>query len=548
MSDAAYLSIDFGTTQTCAATWVEGEEPQLLSLSGRAAPMPSAVFHDGNDLLIGSRAIRALQSDPLRGERTPKRKLRQYSDYLELGELQIGMIEVVGRILGHVYEQALDAMGRTPDAVCLTRPVTWSKDGKRENILRASAALAGIHAPIHVISEAEAAARELGAKLDVGESCLVYDLGGGTCDIAVMEMSGDGLVLKAETEQEIGGETFDALLLEDVVTHLADRDKEAAGQLAELSEDPLGGHAAEIPSLLELRRCRELLGENVRRAKVRLSTRREAAILVPPPVSLEWVWNRTDYEELIQREVADTVERAEACITQSGTQPTHLYLAGAASATPAVRKTLLEVLSLKPDLPHDPKAATVLGGLWKAAAPLIEAQAKAEARRKRDAAKRTRDAAKRKREEAERQKRAASAMAATTTQERQRAAEEALEKARATILGLAYGKRLSKELLAKTLEAGEVVQYTARCTPPGTTFKKNGLMVLTNHRLLWSRETWTSAPTAKFLRWKDIASIEPDQKYTNDGLREVTVKAKSGGSFKFDYLQNTDVAALAKRV
>lgn len=492
MSGSAFLSIDFGTTQTTAASWMAGGEPEVIPLSGRQGPMPSAVFHDGRELVVGPTALRALQSDPLMGERTPKRKLRQYSDSLEFGEHRITMLEIVSHVLSHVHGEALKRMGCAPDAVCLTRPVKWSPNGTREKILRASAVLADINCPIKIISEPEAAARQLGAEMKVGESCLVYDLGGGTCDIAVMEMMRDGLELRVEDEQEIGGETFDERLLRDVLSRLGQDDPEAARRLENIFEDPLADSGDS--DVLEWRRCAAQLGENVRRAKIRLSQHCEAAVLVPRPVDREWMWSRSELDGLVRQDIAQTAESAQACVERYGRTPSKLYLAGAASAMPGVRDAIGAAIGIKPVRPDDPKAATVLGGLRTVAAPLVREQVCA-------------------------------AKAAELEALKQRT-----EGFRKQIQNSA-GKALSRSALAESLEDDEVLEVTGTCTPPGSSYIKNGMYLITTKRLVWTRETLLGQPTARSLAFGDITAAK--QIAMNAFGANIKLTTRDGGMLLF---------------
>jgi len=486
---AAYLAIDFGTTQTTAAAWVEGDAPTLVKLDGRRAPMPSAVFLDGRELLVGSAALRALRAKPLHGERTPKRKLREASSFLQLGSQQLAMTDVVGRVLAHAYERCAEVMGCEPDMACLTRPVAWPEHGERETSLRGSAALAQIRCPIETISEAEAAARHLGMTLKPGESCLVYDLGGGTCDIAVMEMTKDDLQVRAESEQEIGGETFDERMLKDAIARVARENREAARWLEDITEDPFGV-ATDDPVALQWRTCAALLGENLRRVRVRLSKSREAALAVPEPVGMEWTVTREELERLVLEDLEETVEATLGCIDQSGQRPSVLYLAGAASAMPAVGQVLSRTVGLPPKRLEDPKSATVLGGLRKIAEPLIEAEANAKEKARRKA-----EAARRKRE----QRRHLA---------REVAAEQEMAEARSRIRAMTFGKIGSRDALAANLQLGESRRAVGGCRPPGSSFFHNGMLMVTDRRLVWVRESRGSTPEMRSLVWANIAQVK----------------------------------------
>jgi Hsp70 protein len=520
----AYAAIDFGTTQTTAAVWVGGSEPRLLALNGRYTTMPSAVFHDGRDeLLIGAPALRALRADPLRGERTPKRKLRHGSSFVSFGDTQLAMVDVIGQVIGHVYRQIVDELEREPDAVCLTRPVTWRDGGKPEQALRAAAVLGRIHCPIEMVSEAEAAARHLGLALKDGESCVVYDLGGGTCDIAVMEMAGKRLELRAEDEDEIGGETFDALLKGEMLARLREHDSRAVERLGVIVDEPWADREGR-DDVLEWRRCSANLGENVRKVKERLSRQQTAALLVPKPVSWESEVTRDRLTELVARDLEASAETARGCVERAGTEPTVVYLAGAASMMPAVKDAVGSAVGIQPVLPRNPKGAIVLGGLRVIAGPLVKAEgARERVRRRAEREKaKAKEAAAREREAKKESKRAAREEA-----KRLKAAEPARARQRAAIEALDLGKRLSREKLASMLELGETYSFIARCVPPGSWFR-NGLLMLTDRRLVWVRETISSMPEPTEVPLEAITYVRATgggtvRIATGSGVHELTV-------------------------
>jgi Hsp70 protein len=392
MTPTRFLAIDFGTTQTAAALWVAGNGgATLVQFDGDRTAIPSAVFRDGDTSLTGVAAERSLLLDPVRGLRTPKRLLRHGSSFAELGGAEpVALMELIGDVMGEVHERARAQLGAEPDRLCLTCPIAWRDGGPKRRALQGAAALAGIRAPVEVVSEPEAAARHLGADLAAGKSCVVYDLGGGTCDIAVMEMGPGGLELRAEAEQELGGETFDEELFVAVLERLADDDADASEQLWRLHEDPAWADG-DLVALAAWRRCLAAVAANVRAAKERLSHRDSAAILLPGPVDREYVFTRAEFERLIATHVEETVEELEDCIRRSGLTPDAVFLAGAASQVPAVRRAVQAATGREPVLADDPKGAIALGGIRRLTAPMEQAERDriaAERRRKAEASSR----------------------------------------------------------------------------------------------------------------------------------------------------------------
>jgi molecular chaperone DnaK (HSP70) len=468
-----FLSIDYGTTHTAAAIWSEEGGPALVRLEDGRTAMPSAVYREDDDhTLVGVAASRAIPGQPTRGLRTPKRRLRAGWSFVELEEgEQTALPELIGDVMTHVYERAAAELDANPDRVCLTCPVAWREGGKKRKLLTAAASLAGIHHELQVVSEPEAAARHLGGGISPGESCVVYDLGGGTCDIAVMEMTSDGLVLRGEAEEELGGEMFDEELLFALLDRLREDAPQAASHLNAIHEDPSwtfdgGGGLAET---VGWRTSFALLTENVRAAKERLSTHERASVLIPPPVDRELAVTREEFEALIAPSVDESVKALEGCVQGSGLDPRFLYMAGGSSRIPAVRSAIGAALGLEPVVADDPKGAIALGGLHVLLAPIEE-----EKRRK----------------AREKERRAAAHREQERRAERNRQAR--LEKNRAAVRGHKHFNSFVKSVQDTVLEnltGDEDVAFVVWCSSPFNwrNDKPDGALVVTSQRLLIAR-------------------------------------------------------------
>ncbi len=211
------LAIDFGTVNTCAAVREDGRV-RVLQLEGESR-MPSAIFREPDGrILVGRAAERRALLDPDRFEGTPKRYLEVGREGLLLGDAYVPLREAVGAILRAVYEEACRQHGgRRPAEVRLTHPVDWREDRRR--LLLEAAAEAGIEEPM-LLSEPEGALVHL-ARLDGGAApgqgslSLVYDLGGGTFDCAVLRRRGNRfqLIGLPGGDERIGGAAFDDHLL-----------------------------------------------------------------------------------------------------------------------------------------------------------------------------------------------------------------------------------------------------------------------------------------------------------------------------------------------
>jgi hypothetical protein len=348
------LGIDFGTTYTCAAVLEEGQA-RVLQIDG-GARIPSAVFREPDGrLLVGQAAERRALLDPDCFEPTPKRYLEVGQEGLLLGGVYVPLREVVGAVLRAVWDEAcLQHEGRRPDEVRLTHPASWQQD--RQRLLLEAAAEAGIAEPM-LLSEPEGALVHL-ARLDgrtapsQGSLNLVYDLGGGTFDCAVLRRRGNRfqLIGMPGGDDRIGGVRFDDLLLAELgATGLPSED----WHQLQHSDDPAWRRAA-----FELR-C------SVCEAKEAVSKSATHPLLVGAPVSRRLQATRNGFETLICGDVERTLEITERTLAGAGVtaqQLSAIYLVGGSSRIPLVLHMVEERLG-PVTFRDDPKTVVALGAV-----------------------------------------------------------------------------------------------------------------------------------------------------------------------------------------
>ncbi len=187
------LGIDLGTTQTAAAVLTGGRiEP--VRLGARGAEIPSAVFvkEDGG-LLVGEAAEGRGQDEPARLAREFKRRMGDPVPILA-GGVPFSAHALTAKLLRHVLDTVTRLQDGPPAAVALTYPANWGPY-KREQLDQAIR-LADV-GPVRLLTEPEAAARQhaTARRVAPGETVAVYDLGGGTFDVAVLRRDDDGFVL-----------------------------------------------------------------------------------------------------------------------------------------------------------------------------------------------------------------------------------------------------------------------------------------------------------------------------------------------------------------
>ena len=353
-----FLAIDFGTTNTCAAiVTVHGSRSVGFGPS-HLARMPSGVLAraDGG-LLLGFEAQRQAPLHPDRYDPAPKRSVGQAM--LLLGEREIPVVEAVAAVLAAAAGEARKQQGGTPPAqTCLTYPARWGTT--RQSVLRDAATRAGL-GDVVLVSEPEAAAAYF-AKHDgvpVGRSIAVYDLGGGTFDVAVLTATPDGFRLIGSQGgfDPFGGENIDERLLNLTL----DRVGQLAGAPGAGAMPTPGGSTAGD------RQSRLALAQEVRRAKEDLATSESTELVLPDRGSTATL-SRADLRAAAGDDVDATVTEFLRTVATAGTsceQLAGVYLAGGSSKLPLVRESLSRRL---PPGTHrmvrtlnDPKAAVALG-------------------------------------------------------------------------------------------------------------------------------------------------------------------------------------------
>src|SRR5262245_50987973 len=182
------VAIDFGSTNTVAVLRSPGGRRRVLLFDGSPL-LPSAVYAaPSGELLVGRDAAHMARDDPARYEPYPKRRVDDGS--VLLGGRGIPVVELVAAVLRRVADEARRTAGTLPPAV-LTHPVAWGS--ARRGVLVEAARRAGLTV-LDLVAEPIAAAAYfttvLGTELPAGACLAVFDLGGGTFDVAVVRGSG----------------------------------------------------------------------------------------------------------------------------------------------------------------------------------------------------------------------------------------------------------------------------------------------------------------------------------------------------------------------
>jgi actin-like ATPase involved in cell morphogenesis len=356
------LGIDIGTSFTAAAvvhTGTEGEvRAETLPLGTRGPTVPSVIFlGDDGHVLVGEAAERRAATHPLRLVREFKRRIGDAIP-LVVEELSVSAEDIFATVARWVVDRAEEREGTHPDIVCISHPANWGS--YKTGLVREALAGVGL-ADVVLVSEPEAAALHYAARerVDAGSSIAVYDLGGGTFDVAVLrKTAADSFEVVGAPAgiDRLGGADFDEAVFRHVTAGLGD-----AYTSLDIT-DP-----AVLVAIGRLRReCTE--------AKENLSFDSQTCIpVLLPGLSSQVRLVRDEFEELIERPVHHTVGFLRRSLEEARVEAsslTSIVLIGGSSRIPLIT----ELLSAEFDLPiavdADPKAAISLGAAAAAASAL----------------------------------------------------------------------------------------------------------------------------------------------------------------------------------
>ncbi|TDO47266.1 YVTN family beta-propeller protein [Kribbella sp. VKM Ac-2527] len=342
------LAVDLGTTFTAAASSGDGGAPVMLGLGNRALQVPSVLYlQEDGEFLVGEAAERHVGDDPSRLVREFKRRLGDPVPLLVAGK-PFSAQALLAKMLSWVVARATERLGAPPDEVVLTYPADWG--AYKRDLVDQVIALADI-GPAITCPEPQAAAIQYaaGAQLATGDRIVIYDLGGGTFDVCVMERADNGFAILGTPEgiDQLGGVDFDEAVFQHVVGVLGPA-------IEELDPDTAEGRTA----LARLRRdCVE--------AKEALSADVDTLIHVAlPDRSTSVRLTRAELETLIAPVLDQTLQATTRALRTAGTttdQLTAIVLVGGSSRIPLVSHLLQAEFSTPIALDTHPKHDIAMG-------------------------------------------------------------------------------------------------------------------------------------------------------------------------------------------
>ena len=356
---AFVLGIDIGTSYTAAAIGRRGNDGSIayesLELGTRKAAVPTVVYlgEDGG-VVVGEPAERRAIDHPERVVREFKRRIGDETPII-VGDLGVAPEDLFAVLAQWVVERAEAHEGAPPDVIAVSHPASWGEH--RIGLVRDALAGVGL-AGVVLVSEPEAAGLHYLAheKVDDGAAIAVYDLGGGTFDVALLRKREDdafALIGTPSGIERLGGADFDQRIFE----HVREL---APSAFADVDETVPDGALA----LARVRReCTD--------AKEALSFDAETVVPVLLPNAQARVrLVRSEFEQMIDGSLRSTVATLRSAIADADLDPddvSAVLLIGGSSRIPAVAQLLSAELELPVAVDADPKASISLGAAVAAA-------------------------------------------------------------------------------------------------------------------------------------------------------------------------------------
>ncbi|MFF7413522.1 molecular chaperone DnaK [Streptomyces lydicus] len=349
---ARAVGIDLGTTNSVVSV-LEGGEPTVITNAEGARTTPSVVgFTKGGDVLVGEIAKRQAVTNVERTARSVKRHMGEaawrFPDSGDIDGKRYTAQEISARVLQKLKRDAEQYLGEDVTDAVVTVPAYFN-DAQR-TATKEAGEIAGLKV-LRIVNEPTAAALAYGLDKESDQTILVFDLGGGTFDVSLLEI-GDGVVeVKATNgDTHLGGDDWDQRIVE----HLTTQFKNAYG--IDLAKDKM---------------ATQRLREAAEKAKIELSSATETTINLPylsasaeGPLHLDEKLTRSQFQQL----TADLLERCKTpfhnAVRDAGIKVSdvnHVILVGGSTRMPAVTELVRELTGKDPHKGVNPDEVVAIG-------------------------------------------------------------------------------------------------------------------------------------------------------------------------------------------
>lgn len=346
MAKETIIGIDLGTTNSCVCV-MDGAKPKVLETPEGKRTIPSVVAFKGAEVIVGEAAKRQTITNK-NTISSIKRKMGT-KEMTKIGDKQYTPEEISAKILSYIKSCAEDKLGHSVQKAVITVPAYFN-DSQRA-ATKAAGKIAGLSVE-RIINEPTAAALAYGLdKLNKEQKILVYDLGGGTFDVSILDMAeGSFEVLATSGDNKLGGDDWDQRIIDWLVQEIR---KEHG---VDLSKDKM---------------AMQRLKDAAEKAKIDLSGSKETQILLPyismtsdGPLNIEKTLTRAKFESLTKDLLERTIKPVKDAIKESKLSFNDIHqvlLVGGSTRMPAVQELVKKITGKEPNKTVNPDEVVAMG-------------------------------------------------------------------------------------------------------------------------------------------------------------------------------------------
>ena len=341
------IGIDLGTTNSCMAFLENGRTVLIPSSEGRRTTPSVVAFTRSGERLVGEAAKRQAVTNAERTFSSVKREMGSDRIYQVDGK-KYRPQELSAMILQKLKADAEKYIGEKVEDAVITVPAYFS-DAQRQ-ATKDAGTIAGLNV-LRIINEPTSAALAYGFDKQVSRKIMVYDLGGGTFDVSILEIGNEMIeVLATAGNNHLGGDDFDQC----IVGYLLEQFRKAHG--LDLSGDPM---------------AMQRLTEAAETAKIELSSSSETTVTLPflaqkggEPLHLETTLTRAAFERMTEHLISSTRGPVQQAMEDAGLTPERIdrvLLVGGSTRIPAVQEMVRKMMGKEPSRDINPDECVAMG-------------------------------------------------------------------------------------------------------------------------------------------------------------------------------------------
>ncbi|MFB6253937.1 MAG: molecular chaperone DnaK [Halobacteriaceae archaeon] len=347
MTSNKILGIDLGTTNSAFAV-MEGGDPEIITNEEGDRTTPSVVAFNDGERLVGKPAKNQAIQNPDQTVQSIKRHMGEENYTVELEGDEYTPEQISSMILQKIKRDAEEYLGEEIEKAVITVPAYFND--KQRQATKDAGEIAGFDVE-RIINEPTAASMAYGLDDETEQTVLVFDLGGGTFDVSILELGGGVYeVIATNGDNDLGGDDWDQAIID---------------WLAEEFEQEHG------IDLRDDRQALQRLKDAAEEAKIELSNRKETTINLPfitasddGPIHLEKDLTRAKFEDLTSDLLERTVGPTEQAIDDADLSKSDIdkvLLVGGSTRMPMVREKVEELVGQEPKKNVNPDEAVALG-------------------------------------------------------------------------------------------------------------------------------------------------------------------------------------------